>query len=275
MVRRKTGRITILFLFTLNCCFSGNLILINGDAVDFKKTIFLKQRDTLTLMDTDWQENKNWYEIIPIQLVYSKENNCEYYDHVKYEIKRYSSERNLIIINENLGTRYFAKLSENDSLVLQRYVFDNRPIHLIYKDIFQVVVRKEDSYLGYLTELINIPFILPPTNIRNFGHQTDLRIGSDCAELAIYGKRRVGNNIPYVGPNGIRKFLELIDKNKLFEGCIIHFGYQVSVLFQDNGIKGQLDENDVLIQSYENKVCLITYRKCGFYNFPYKPYRWK
>ncbi len=275
MVSRKSVRIILFFLFALNYCYSVNTVFKIGCSFDYPKTLFLKQNDTLTILDADTLSKRCWYEITPIQLDYNKENKNVRYSHVKYEIKKHSSERNLILINKNPGTRYFAKFADCDSVVLMKYILDNKPIHLIYKDIFQIVVRKDDSYLGYLTELINVPFILPPIHLRNFGHQTDLRVGTDCAELAIYGMRRMGKKIPYVGPNGIRNYLDLIDIDKLFEGCIIHFGSQVSVLYQDNGIKGSLDENDLFIQSYENTACIISYRNCGFYNFPFKPYKWK
>ena len=70
------------------------------------------------------------------------------------------------------------------------------------------------------------------------GHQTDLRVCVDCAELAIYGKRRQGFNIPYCGPRGINNYLEEISPDSIFNGCIVHFGDQVDVIYSDEGVKG-------------------------------------
>jgi hypothetical protein len=256
--------------------YSNVLVFLNNKPIGNSKTIFVKQYDTLCLKDVDIIRGKKWFEIIPEQLNYDISNPKKPYSNlIKYKIVKFNSEKTLILKNESVGTRYFGLFAEDDSVVKNGVVSECRPIALCYNNIFQIVVRKDDSYLGYLTELINTPFILPPLFVNGFGHQTDLRIGSDCAELAIYGRRREGYNVPYIGPAGITKYLDEIKTDSLFEGCIVHFGFQVSVLFKDNGIKGKLDKTDILIQSYENKACIIEYEQCDYYNFPYKPYKWK
>ncbi len=271
-------KVLLPFLFSL-LVFSGysNVnILVNNRHVAYTKTIFLKQGDTLCLTDQDTLGKKCWYEIDPEQLNYDISNSSKpYHSLISYKIAKLSSEKSLTIMKVTAGTIYFGLFDDNDSLVKNGELNEKRPLQSCYDNIFQIVVRENDSYRGYLTELINTPFILPPTFINGFGHQTDLRIGSDCAELAIYGKRRMGYNIPYVGPSGIVNFLDEIKKDSLFEGCILHFGFQVSVLYKDNGKKGKLDADDILIQSLEGKACLTEFRYCSYYNYPYKAFKWK
>ncbi len=136
-------------------------------------------------------------------------------------------------------------------------------------------VRRDDSYLGYLTEMIGVPFVLPPRRFPDGGHQTDLGLGVDCAELAIYGRRRQGHKVPYVGPQGIYYYLRPIRPDSLFEGCVVHFGGQVSVLYRDLGRAGQLDAEDLLIQSYETWVRIVSWRESGWYRREWEGFMWR
>ena len=151
-------------------------------------------------------------------------------------------------------------------------IISSKPIHLNTVNIVQIVVREDNTYIGYLTELIGLPFILPPKTIGKFGHQTDLRMGTDCAELAIYGIRRMGYNIPYCGPKGILKYLK--PTNKLIKGTIIHFGYQVSVLYEDKGQKGILDGQDLIIHAYKDKVTIEQLENTELINKEFKLFQW-
>jgi hypothetical protein len=274
----KAFSISLLFILKviISPCYSEVIVFVNKDSVFKTKTIFVKQHDTVYFKNTDSLQNKSWFEIIPKQLNYDLSKTRQPYSKtIEYKLHRLNSEKTLVINDANEGTKYYGLFDDNDSLVKIGFINDSRPIALCYNNIYQIVVRENDSYLGYLTELINTPFILPPVYIEGCGHQTDLRIGSDCAELAIYGKRRQGYNVPYAGPAGITKYLDEIRTDSLFEGCILHFGFQVSVLYNDKGVKGSLDADDIIIQSYENKACLIEYKNCGYYNYPFKPYKWK
>ena len=139
--------------------------------------------------------------------------------------------------------------------------------------VLQVVVREDDSYTGYLTELLGVPFLLPPYFLEGNKHQTDLRIGADCAEMAIYGKRRMGCQIPYVGPKGIFSYLVPIEKIK--KGAIIHFGEQVSVVYEDVDGDGKLGKSDLLIHAWKDQVKIVTYRDSEFWGKPYGIFDWK
>jgi len=179
----------------------------------------------------------------------------------------------LLFRAKEAGTFYFmacaTRSEKTDSLALRV------PPHTIVNlRAVQIVVRESDDYLGYLTELLRTPFIIPPMTIAGTGHQTDLRMGADCAELAIYGKRREGFDIPYGGPKGICKFLDTL-QGKAEAGCILHFGAQVSVLYQDKGIPGAIDDDDLVIESYGSGAKIVPFRHCAFYGRPYRLFTWK
>jgi hypothetical protein len=174
---------------------------------------------------------------------------------------------------------------------------DTRPLHRRFsRQVIQIIIRSDDSYVGHLYELFNTPFILPPKPLPGSGHQTDLRVGSDCAEFAIYGMRRMGYDIPYAGPRGIYHYLAEISSSLMYpdsagvyrdkegetfkvagsleRGDIIHFGEQVSVFYADQGVPGILDKNDLLIQSYTPSPHITTIENCGFYHLPFRIFEW-
>ena len=140
---------------------------------------------------------------------------------------------------------------------------------------YTIFVRSSDDYLGLLTEMIGVPFVLPPYPLKGIGHISDLGMGIDCAELAIYGKRRQGFDIPYQGPRGIIRFLDPIPIDQLFEGCVIHFGVQVSVLYRDFPPTGILNAGDLMIQSFETHVRIVSWEVSGFYQRAFTPYMWE
>jgi cell wall-associated NlpC family hydrolase len=64
-------------------------------------------------------------------------------------------------------------------------------------EVARVTVRRDDSYLGYLTELYNTPYIWGSAGEPDTVHQAERRIGSDCADFVTYGVRRMGHRVPY------------------------------------------------------------------------------
>lgn len=179
---------------------------------------------------------------------------------------------------------------------------ESSPLHLKYRyRIIQVIVREDDSYLGYLTELFGTPFVIGPRMTDQGVHETDARMGSDCAAFAIYGKRRQGYQVPYCGPLGIYRYLSAIEDVPLnpipFEqtevyvtpedrlirtgtaglqaGDIVHFGEQVSVFYSDVGIKGVFDKDDLLLQCYGSRPTITTVKDSGFYHLPVRIYKWR
>lgn len=164
--------------------------------------------------------------------------------------------------------------------------------------VVQVVCRADASYLGYLKELMGTPFIMGPGVTSSGFHQTDQRVGSDCAAFATYGRRRQGFPVPYGGPSGILHYLREIIPGLLSPGPdgvyrtahgetaavgiggirpgdILHFGPQVSIFYEDRGVRGKLDAADLLLESWGEPPHITTLRNCGFYQCPVRAMRWR
>lgn len=233
-----------------------------------QSSIHLLEGQTITLK-TD--KIGNWVKILPILQEYDNlKNGVKSVEPITYNIVPIENAWNdsiLIIDDIKPGTYYFGNFDKISTTIIS-----SKPIHLAYDNIIQLVVREDNSYLGFLTEQLNLPFIIPPKSLSNFGHQTDLNIGTDCAELAIYGKRRLGYDIPYVGPKGITKYLIPVDT--ISSGTILHFGFQVSILYEDRGKKGELDEDDLLIHAFEDKVKIQPLGDTKLFWIPCKMYQW-
>jgi len=139
-------------------------------------------------------------------------------------------------------------------------------------DTLQIVYREDDSYLGYLSELMRSPFVMYPKLLEE-GHQTDLLIGSDCAEFVIYGRRRLGYDIPYCGPELIYDYLS--PQEVPMPGDILHYGSQVSVFYEDRGVIGAVDDEDIVLQSYDYRPYFTTIRDNNHVFGIFELYRWK
>lgn len=140
-------------------------------------------------------------------------------------------------------------------------------------DVMRVTLRQDDTYLGYLTELINTPYIFGSAG-PDGRNQSDLLIGSDCADLAIYGRRRMGKKATYTSSYAIDQQAPLVvaatrvidtgavdandqpvlwgaAKNRLRPGDLVHFpnSRHVGVLWADRPPLGVLDANDLMIHT--------------------------
>ena len=62
--------------------------------------------------------------------------------------------------------------------------------------VARVSYRRDDTFLGYLTELYNTPYIWASAGV-GADHQAEHLIGSDCADFMCYGLRRTGRKIEY------------------------------------------------------------------------------
>ncbi|MBD3286280.1 hypothetical protein GF359_07015 [candidate division WOR-3 bacterium] len=257
-----------------------------------------------------------WFKISPVLKEYDNLNPPDerspifWLAPVEYNVE-YSDQSRLrkplsffdLMPEETLGTFYltfrFDPTGEALEVMDSLSFADIKPVHMRHPyKVVQITVRADDTYMGYLTELFNTPFILPPKRLNTGDHQTDIRVGSDCAEFAIYGKRRQGLEVKYLGPRGIYHYLDEIspgvmrpgfdgvytdDDNNVLDvgeggvqpGDIIHFGEQVSVFYRDVGFEGLLDKQDSLLQSYEPAPHYTTLEYSGFFHLPVRVFRWK
>lgn len=154
----------------------------------------------------------------------------------------------------------------------------------------ELVVRRDDSYVGLLTELVGAPFVLWPAELPGMGHQTDLRLGADCAALLIYGRRRLGEKIPYVAPAGLFRYADVIGEGLLMApsgqqysesaapvqvGDILHFGFQTAVLSQDVPPRGRLTADDVIIHTFHGVAEEVPLGTVSYWRHPVDILRWR
>jgi len=128
----------------------------------------------------------------------------------------------------------------------------------------RVAFRKDDTYLGYLTELFNTPYIFG-SSAQGSRHQTDELVGADCADLAVYGMRRMGRRVDYTSSYGMDRVAPLRavmrsaaeplrygdGAGQVRPGDVLHFpkSRHVAVLYEDREPLGVLDENDLMLHT--------------------------
>lgn len=243
-------------------------VSVNNGISQRLRTVLITQEDSVQLSTP---KSGYWISLHPTLREYDNlSNGAKTIQKIEYKTKvlsRYpSNQLNLKLLP---GTYHIGFCqSQIDTTFSTFYPLINE-----YSRVVQIVVREDNSYLGYLTELIGLPFVIPPKRIGTHGHQTDLRLGTDCAELAIYGRRRMGYGVPYCGPRRMLEYLERSDELK--PGTIVHFGYQVSVLYKDRGRIGVLDSDDLLIHAYQDKVAIEAFGNTDMTRKQYKLYTWK
>lgn len=66
--------------------------------------------------------------------------------------------------------------------------------------------RRDNSEVGYMTELMNVPYVFGSSGSSARTHQTERAVGADCADLVVYGWRRKGKRIPYTWSQGLKKY---------------------------------------------------------------------
>ncbi len=116
--------------------------------------------------------------------------------------------------------------------------------------LVQIVVRRDDTYVGYLTEQLGTPYVSAPARLRGGRHQTDARIGADGATLAVYGRRRLGERVRYVAAGELLEHARPLGDAAVAVGDVLRFGFQTAVLSVDRPPEGRLDPSDLVIHTY-------------------------
>lgn len=138
--------------------------------------------------------------------------------------------------------------------------------------VHTVAIRTDDSYVGVLHELLGTPFVFAPAHLRH-GHQTDLRLATDCVSLVIYGQRRLGRRVPYVSPHKLYEWLEPTS-DPVRVGDVVHWGWQTAVVALDREPVGVLDAGDELILAWRGEAELRTLGSLPFAGTPSTRLRW-
>ncbi len=132
--------------------------------------------------------------------------------------------------------------------------------------VTRVTIRKDDTYLGYLTEMFNQPYIWASAGPTSKTHQSENLEGSDCADFVVYGARRMGADIPYMWTGGLPAVTKLLGAGTrqadgvyrdakgnpvpfTVPGDMVLFPRHVGVLVEDRGTKGVLDDQDLMMHT--------------------------
>lgn len=132
--------------------------------------------------------------------------------------------------------------------------------------VMRVSIRRDDTFLGYMTELYNQPYIWASSGSTEDTHQSERLEGSDCADLMIYGQRRLGNRLPYTWTGGLPSVTTLLGAGArggdgIYRdargaplafpraGDLLLFPRHVGALAADRGTPGILDDQDIMMHT--------------------------
>ncbi len=117
--------------------------------------------------------------------------------------------------------------------------------------VFRVAVRQDDSLLGYATELFGTPYIFGSAG-KEGDHQADRLVGSDCADLIIYARRRLTGTGTYTSSYAIDQQAPLLKRDaKPQAGDLLHFpnSRHVGLLYEDRPPVGQITADDLMLHT--------------------------
>ena len=132
--------------------------------------------------------------------------------------------------------------------------------------VMRVSIRRDDTYLGYLTEMYGQPYIWASAGTTDATHQSEHLEGSDCADFVVYGARRMGNKVSYTWTGGLPGVTKLLAAGTRGEdgiyrdagghplpftkaGDLVLFPRHVGVLAKDRGTIGVLDDQDLMMHT--------------------------
>lgn len=256
----------VLFLFTLQ---SSQV-----------SAVFLTAQESITIHAQDWdfnQSNLKWYRLNALPLDYNNVEACGLKTPGCVAPIRYQWEELSVLENKTVfQTKNYPQIF---TLGTHRIQPSLSPLKepASTQNTREIVIRRDNSYVGYVTELMSTPFVfLPKETIQ--GHQTDLRLGADCVATLVYGQRRLGHDIPYVGPDGLDRFTQRVprigDQQPIARGDILHFGSQTAVVSKDLPPIGLLNKEDLIIHSYHRLVEEIPLAKASYAKASFEVRRW-
>ena len=132
--------------------------------------------------------------------------------------------------------------------------------------VIRVSIRRDDTYLGYLTEMFGQPYIWASAGISDRAHQSEHLEGSDCADFIIYGKRRLGTKLAYTWTGALPEYTTLLATGTRADdgvyrdkhgkplpftepGDLVLFPRHVGALAVDRGTIGVLDDKDLMMHT--------------------------
>lgn len=214
-----------------------------------------------------------WFLLVPEALDYNNPYYCKHEKQCAQPIEYQVQE----LINLRGRTRFsVSTVPELSALGTHEVLASTKT----FKKQFQIVMRHDDSYIGYATELLGVPFVYAPAQLSD-GHQTESRKGADCVATIIYARRRQGHNIPYTAPPKLYEFAKKVgDKNGIFEimiqkGDVLHFGFQTALVAEHRSTKPGLDDDDLIIHTYHTRAEMTTFSKLPYKEAFFDVLRWE
>ena len=132
--------------------------------------------------------------------------------------------------------------------------------------VLRVSIRRDDSYLGYLTELFGQPYIWASAGLTDATHESERLEGADCADFVVYGRRRMGKKVAYTWTGGLPSITKLLSAGTRSPdgiyrdakgqplpfpkaGDLVLFPRHVGVVTVDRGTPGVLDDQDLMMHA--------------------------
>ncbi|MCK6546120.1 hypothetical protein L6R52_09645 [Myxococcota bacterium] len=190
--------------------------------------------------------------------------------------------------------RFVAEVTLSDGTVLR----SERPIDALRggppsaRDARKVSLRLDDGYLGMMSELGGVPYIFGSTATGREPHQAERAIGVDCADLVIYGLRRLGHDVAYrssrtLGPISTRvvrgpvrrvgaRYVDptgqpiSVGASGVAPGDWVIFSGHVAAFFEDRGARGVLDDEDLVIHTVWREVAVEPLHATGYADSPFE-----
>lgn len=151
-----------------------------------------------------------------------------------------------------VGTMAFrVEIVSKDGLTLSTPGMTSTKYGGLTADVYRVAVRRDDTLIGYATELLNTPYIFGSAG-PDGRNQSDLLIGSDCADFIVYARRRSGRKATYTSSYDLDRQAPLLKEGKAARaGDLVHFpgSRHVAILFEDREPLGVVDENDLILHT--------------------------
>jgi hypothetical protein len=157
--------------------------------------------------------------------------------------------------------------------------------------VHRVSIRRDDTYLGYLTELYGQPYIWASAGTTDATHQSERLEGADCADFVVYGARRMGMKVPYTWTAELPRYAKTLAKGEpdgdgvyrdahgdaiafTRVGDLILFPRHVGVLVEDRGTRGVLDDQDIIMHALFDTPKEVAIKDSGYDNLPISVLRW-
>ncbi len=151
--------------------------------------------------------------------------------------------------------------------------------------VMRVSIRRDDTYLGYLTEMFGQPYVWASAGASDATHQSERLEGADCADFVVYGARRAGKHIAYTWTGGLPAVTSLLAAGTRGDdgvyrdahgrpvrfprvGDLVLFPRHVGALVEDRGVIGVLDDQDLMMHALFDTPKVVPIAESGYADKP-------